>query len=70
MSTGVPKAMWWARAWRSPPALLAEYGVFGSMGDLSVKRPLPIEPYTSSVLTWTRRSAPHRRTASHSTKTP
>src|SRR5436190_11159345 len=59
--TGSPYVRCHARARRSEPALLAEYGELGAYGVDSLKRPVsPSEPNTSSVETCTSRKAARR----------
>ena len=44
MIAGVPKVVWYASTCRSPPALLAEYGLDGWMRTVSPNEPLSMEP--------------------------
>ena len=68
--TGRPCVVWWLSAMRSLPALEAEYGERGPSASLSRNEPSAIEPYTSSVEMWTKRSTPTSRAASQSTLVP
>ena len=67
---GNPYDVRYACTCSSPPALLALYGLRGRSGSPSTLSPLLTSPYTSSVLTCTKRSCPCSRAASMSTKVP
>jgi hypothetical protein len=68
--TSSPCVRWYASATRSLEAFEAEYGELGWSGSDSVHEPSAIEPYTSSVDTWTNGVTPCRSAASSNTCVP